>query len=55
MAGVRRGVAFERGIELSVSANQQDGGELRREIVHLADVEPAKIEFIEFTALGKRD
>jgi hypothetical protein len=48
-------VAFERGIELSVSANQQDGGELRRKIVHLAHVEPAKIKFVELTALGKRD
>jgi len=48
-------VAFERGFELSVSANQQDGCKLRREIVHLAHLEPAKIEFIEFTALGKRD
>jgi len=55
MAGVRRGVPFDRGIELGVSANQKDGGELRREIVHLADAEPAKIELIEFTALGKRD
>ena len=55
MTGVRRGVALERGLEFSVSANQQDGGELGREIVHIAHLEPAKIEFIEFTALGKRD
>ena len=41
--------------QLSVSANQKDGGELRRQIVHFAHVKQAKIEFVELTAFGKRD
>jgi len=49
------GAATERGSKLSIAANQQDGGKLRREIVEVAYVEQAKIKFIELAALGQGD
>ena len=55
LAVVGGGGAPKRGSKLSIAANQQDGGKLRREIVQVAHVEPAKIKFIELAALGQGD
>ena len=54
-AGVRRGVAFERGIELSVSANQRDGGELRRKSRTSPTWNRRRSNSSSLPALGKRD